>query len=129
MQILFICLTGGKGNPSSVSTVAALARIERTDFLQPMFIGEVAKVHAELSYASKHSVEVTAYVWAENLINGVKRLTNMCVFTCLICLEFVLYLLVFKGHYTISYFAFLQFLHAETYMLVEFSHLSGKDKS
>ena len=73
-------MSGNKGKPSDVSSVAALARIERTDFLQPMFIGEVAKVHAELTYASRHSMEVTAYVWAENLISGVKRLTNMYVY-------------------------------------------------
>ena len=56
--------------------VASLARVERTDFLQPMLIGEVAKVHAELTYASNHSIEVTSYVWAENLKDGSKRLTN-----------------------------------------------------
>ena len=37
---------------------AALARVERTDFLQPMYIGEVAQVHAELSFASARSLEV-----------------------------------------------------------------------
>ncbi len=69
------CFTVKQGNPT-VSSWAALTRVERTDFLQPMFIGEVAKVHAELSYASAHSLEVTVYVWAEDLTNGAKRLTN-----------------------------------------------------
>lgn len=69
-------MIGSNGKKSDVSCSAALARVEKTDFLQPMFIGEVAKVHAELSYASKHSLEVTAFVWAENLKNGAKRLTN-----------------------------------------------------
>ena len=55
---------------------AALARVERTDFLQPMYIGEVAQVHAELGFASKHSLEVKAYVWAEDLVKGERRLTN-----------------------------------------------------
>ncbi|XP_065061629.1 cytosolic acyl coenzyme A thioester hydrolase-like isoform X2 [Rhopilema esculentum] len=58
------------------SCIAGLVRVERTDFLQPMLIGEVANVHAELSYASDHSLEVTVDVWAENLTNGGKRLTN-----------------------------------------------------
>ncbi|KAK3741402.1 hypothetical protein QZH41_018040 [Actinostola sp. cb2023] len=55
---------------------AALARVERTDFLQPVYIGEVVQVHAELGYASKHSLEVTVCVWAENLVTGSRRLTN-----------------------------------------------------
>ncbi|KAM4702735.1 cytosolic acyl coenzyme A thioester hydrolase [Rhinophrynus dorsalis] len=56
--------------------VAALARVERTDFLSPMSIGEVAHVSAEISYTSKHSVEVQVNVLAENILTGAKRLTN-----------------------------------------------------
>lgn len=55
---------------------AALARVERTDFLQPVYIGEVVQVHAELGYPSKHSLEVKVSVWAENLMTGSRRLTN-----------------------------------------------------
>ena len=65
---------GRKTSPEPI--LAALARVERTDFLQPMFIGEVAQVHVELGYASTHSLEVQACVWAENLITGSRRLTN-----------------------------------------------------
>ena len=72
---IFPCITGIKNS----SCIAGLVRVERTDFLQPMFIGEVANVHAELSYASEHSLEVTVDVWAENLTNGAKRLTNQYV--------------------------------------------------
>ena len=56
--------------------LAALARVERTDFLLPMYIGEIAQVHVELAYASKRSLEVKAFVWAENLGTGNCRLTN-----------------------------------------------------
>eukprot|EP00794_Sanderia_malayensis_P015018 gene15018-16568_t len=70
------CNQGRSGDSQHVPSWAALARVEETDFIQPMLIGEVAKVHAELSYASKHSVEVTVYVWAENLKSGAERLTN-----------------------------------------------------
>ena len=56
--------------------LAALARVERTDFIQPMFIGEVAQVHVQLGYASKRSLEVKASVWAENVLTGSRRLTN-----------------------------------------------------
>lgn len=70
------CNNGKKDAKADIPSWAALARVEKTNFLQPMFIGEVAKVHVELSYASTHSLEVTASVWAENLKNGGKRLTN-----------------------------------------------------
>ncbi|XP_006812020.1 putative cytosolic acyl coenzyme A thioester hydrolase-like [Saccoglossus kowalevskii] len=56
--------------------MTALARVERTDFLKPMFIGEVAQLHAEISYTSEHSLEVQVIVWAENILDGSKRLTN-----------------------------------------------------
>ncbi|XP_039519708.1 cytosolic acyl coenzyme A thioester hydrolase isoform X3 [Pimephales promelas] len=56
--------------------VAALARVERTDFLYPMFIGEVAHVSAEITYTSKHSVEVQINVLSENIVTGAKKVTN-----------------------------------------------------
>uniref|UniRef100_A0A8B9KI68 palmitoyl-CoA hydrolase n=1 Tax=Astyanax mexicanus TaxID=7994 RepID=A0A8B9KI68_ASTMX len=56
--------------------VAALARVERTDFLYPMFIGEVAHVSAEITYTSKHSVEVQVNVLSENILTGAKKVTN-----------------------------------------------------
>ncbi|XP_063799486.1 cytosolic acyl coenzyme A thioester hydrolase isoform X2 [Pseudophryne corroboree] len=56
--------------------IAALARVERTDFLTPMCIGEVGHVSAEITYTSKHSVEVQVDVQAENILTGAKRLTN-----------------------------------------------------
>ncbi|XP_026541388.1 cytosolic acyl coenzyme A thioester hydrolase isoform X1 [Notechis scutatus] len=56
--------------------VAALARVERTDFLSPMCIGEVAHVSAEITYTSKHSVEVQVQVEAENILTGAKTVTN-----------------------------------------------------
>lgn len=56
--------------------VAVLARVERTDFLHPVFIGEVAHVSAEITYTSKRSVEVQVDVLSENIITGAKKLTN-----------------------------------------------------
>ena len=50
--------------------VAQLARVERTDFLQPMHIGEVAELTAEITFTSPHSLEVKVLVWAENIITG-----------------------------------------------------------
>ncbi|XP_060738106.1 cytosolic acyl coenzyme A thioester hydrolase isoform X2 [Tachysurus vachellii] len=56
--------------------VAALARVERTDFLYPMFIGEVAHVSAEITFTSKHSVEVQVSVVSENILTGARKMTN-----------------------------------------------------
>uniref|UniRef100_A0A7M4FY35 palmitoyl-CoA hydrolase n=1 Tax=Crocodylus porosus TaxID=8502 RepID=A0A7M4FY35_CROPO len=56
--------------------VAALARVERTDFLSPMCIGEVATVSAEITYTSKRSVEVQVNVLSENILTGAKKVTN-----------------------------------------------------
>lgn len=50
--------------------VAALVRVEKTEFLSPVFIGEVAHVSAEITYTSKHSLEVQAKVMAENILTG-----------------------------------------------------------
>nr|XP_006812021.1 PREDICTED: cytosolic acyl coenzyme A thioester hydrolase-like [Saccoglossus kowalevskii] len=62
--------------PGYESCSAALARAERTSFLQPMFIGELAQLHAEVMYTSKHSLEVQVQVFAENILEGTRRLTN-----------------------------------------------------
>ena len=56
--------------------LAVIARVEHTDFLQPVFIGELAEVYARVTFTSSHSMEVSAEVWAENLLTGAKRLTN-----------------------------------------------------
>ncbi|XP_053546369.1 cytosolic acyl coenzyme A thioester hydrolase [Bombina bombina] len=56
--------------------VAALARVERIDFLSPMCIGEVGHVSAEITYTSKHSVEVQVNVMAENILTGTNKLTS-----------------------------------------------------
>ena len=50
--------------------VTQLARVERTDFMQPMHIGEVSELIAEITYTSKHSLEVQVTVWAEDIIKG-----------------------------------------------------------
>ncbi|KAK5863351.1 hypothetical protein PBY51_000388 [Eleginops maclovinus] len=56
--------------------MAALVRVEKTEFLLPVFIGEVAHVTAEITYTSKHSLEVQVKVMAENILTGAKKLAN-----------------------------------------------------
>ena len=59
--------------------ITALARVEHMDFYQPMYVGEVAQVHAAVTYTSPHSCEVTAEVWAENVLTGNRRRTNRAI--------------------------------------------------
>ncbi|KAI3357293.1 hypothetical protein L3Q82_015743, partial [Scortum barcoo] len=56
--------------------VAALVRVEKTEFLSPVFIGEVAHVTAEITYTSKHSLEVQVKVMTENILTGAKKVAN-----------------------------------------------------
>ncbi|KAG7276351.1 hypothetical protein CRUP_032406 [Coryphaenoides rupestris] len=51
--------------------VAVLGRVEKTEFMSPMFIGEVAHVCSEITYTSHHSVEVQVHVMAENVLTEV----------------------------------------------------------
>ena len=64
------------GERNNGPLVTALARVEHMDFFQPMYVGEVAQVHAEVTYTSAHSCEVTTEVWAENVLSGERRRTN-----------------------------------------------------
>ncbi|XP_041655582.1 cytosolic acyl coenzyme A thioester hydrolase isoform X2 [Cheilinus undulatus] len=56
--------------------LAVLVRVEKTEFLSPVFIGEVTHVTAEITYTSKHSLEVQVNVMAENILTGTKKLAN-----------------------------------------------------
>uniref|UniRef100_H2Z599 HotDog ACOT-type domain-containing protein n=1 Tax=Ciona savignyi TaxID=51511 RepID=H2Z599_CIOSA len=66
------CNVAGEEEPR----ICVLARVERTDFLQPMYVGELSHLVAEVTFCSKHSLEVKVTVRAENLITGVRRVTN-----------------------------------------------------
>ncbi|XP_024915435.1 cytosolic acyl coenzyme A thioester hydrolase isoform X2 [Cynoglossus semilaevis] len=59
--------------------LAALVRVEKTEFLSPVFIGEVAHVTAEITFTSKHSLEVHIKVMAENIITGAKKMASRAV--------------------------------------------------
>src|SRR4051794_11288518 len=55
---------------------AALARVEESQFNLPMFIGDVAQVHAHLTFVAEHSAEVMVEVYAETFGQPQRRLTN-----------------------------------------------------
>ena len=73
------CNSAPDSDPSN-PLMAVLARVENTDFHQPVFIGEVAEVYGEVVFTSGKSIEVVSEVWAENLLTGVKRCTNRAQF-------------------------------------------------
>ena len=62
-------------NPES-PVVAAVVRVDHMDFHRPMFVGEMGRIQAAITYTSKHSVEVTVDAWAENVLRGNCRHTN-----------------------------------------------------
>ena len=65
---------------SRLPVVTVLARVEHTDFLYPVFLGEVCKIYAAVTFTSERSMEVTAEVWSENLETGSEHLTNRALF-------------------------------------------------
>lgn len=52
------------------------ASLDRTDFLAPVFVGEMVTLKASLNYAGRTSMEVGVRVEAENLETGEVRHTN-----------------------------------------------------
>lgn len=55
--------------------------IDRVDFKEPIFSGELVTCHARVNYVGRTSMEVGVDVVAENLLSGVKRDTNSCLLT------------------------------------------------
>ena len=58
------------GEGTKEPSYTGLVRVGRTDFLQPMFIGEIAQLHSEVTHTAHHSLEVQVKVWAENIMKG-----------------------------------------------------------
>mmetsp|Transcript_19084 Transcript_19084/g.27964 ORF Transcript_19084/g.27964 Transcript_19084/m.27964 type:complete len:344 (+) Transcript_19084:33-1064(+) len=56
--------------------IAGLARIETMAFHQPMFVGEVASLTADIVFTSDRSVLVNVVVTAQNIAKGTNRITN-----------------------------------------------------
>lgn len=66
------CNKGGRKDP----VITVLVRADHIDFLEPMYVGEVAQLQAAVTYTSPRSMEVTVDVWAENVLTGARRHTN-----------------------------------------------------
>jgi len=61
----------------SVVTVS----IDRVDFKQPIYTGELVTCTAHVNFVGRTSMEIGVRVEAENLLTGVKRHTNTCLLT------------------------------------------------
>lgn len=55
--------------------------IDRVDFKEPIFTGELVTCMARVNYVGRTSMEIGVKVEAENLLSGEKRHTNTCVLT------------------------------------------------
>lgn len=57
------------------------ASIDRVDFRQPIYVGELVTCRARVNYVGRTSLEVGVTVDAENLLTGELRHTNTCYLT------------------------------------------------
>lgn len=55
--------------------------IDRVDFKEPIYTGELVMCMARVNYVGRTSMEVGVRVEAENLLTGVRRHTNTCYLT------------------------------------------------
>ena len=55
--------------------------IDRVDFREPIYSGELVTCSAQVHYVGRTSMEVGVRVEAENLLTGVRRHTNTCFLT------------------------------------------------
>ncbi len=62
------------------STVVT-ASIDRVDFREPIFVGDLVVMKASVNFAGRTSMEVGVRVEAEDLLTGRRRHTNSCYLT------------------------------------------------
>lgn len=57
------------------------ASIDRVDFREPIYSGELVTCRARVNFVGRTSMEIGVYVEAENLLSGKSRHTNTCYLT------------------------------------------------
>ena len=62
-------------------SAAVTVSIDRVDFVEPIYTGELVTCTARLNFVGRTSMEVGVRVEAEDLLSGRKRHTNTCVLT------------------------------------------------
>ncbi len=55
--------------------------VDRVDFLQPIYLGELVTALASVNYVGRTSMELGIRIEAENLLTGERRHTNSCYVT------------------------------------------------
>ena len=55
--------------------------IDRVDFVEPIYTGELVTCTARVNFVGRTSMEVGVRVLAENLLSGEQRHTNTCILT------------------------------------------------
>jgi acyl-CoA hydrolase len=60
---------------------AVTASIDRVNFLKPVLVGDALILKARLNYVSHSSMEIEVKVEAENLMTGIRTLTNTAFVT------------------------------------------------
>lgn len=55
--------------------------VDRVDFHEPIFLGELVTAHASVNFVGRTSMEVGVRIEAENLVTGRRRHTNSCYTT------------------------------------------------
>ena len=62
-------------------TPCVTASIDRVDFREPVYVGDLVILKASVNYVGRTSMEVGVRVETENLVNGRRRHTNSCYLT------------------------------------------------
>ena len=60
---------------------AVTVSIDRVDFVEPIYTGELVTCSARVNFVGRTSMEIGVRVLAENLLTGQKRHTNTCLLT------------------------------------------------
>ncbi|MEM7416059.1 MAG: acyl-CoA thioesterase [Gemmatimonadota bacterium] len=55
--------------------------IDRVDFVEPIYTGELVVCRARVNFVGRTSIEVGVSVEAEDLLSGERRITNNCILT------------------------------------------------
>jgi uncharacterized protein (TIGR00369 family) len=55
--------------------------VDKVDFREPIFLGELVTAQASVNYTGRTSMEVGVRIEAENLLTGQRRHTNSCYVT------------------------------------------------
>jgi acyl-CoA hydrolase len=62
-------------------TTCVTVSVDRVDFRQPIYLGELVIMKCSVNFVGRSSMEVGVRVEAEHLLTGVRRHTNSCYLT------------------------------------------------